>query len=211
MHNTSTTYAGPMAFCTTTWDFEEANSDPNARQLTKFGLDYLQTEAMGHQYGFAASTLGPSRGFERWVKTPEEEALIGRHWMGVHMLLDMNPYLSSAPAVLQGLKTLGEFGWNEPDCRWIPFWEAKEAGLFTLPPEGRHYASLYVRGKKGLLVVLNDTNEDAKISFHPGPNLSLAGPLADAENPNARIPSAGGNFEIPVPRYNYRALLLETR
>ncbi|HPP12193.1 MAG TPA: DUF6067 family protein, partial [bacterium] len=52
MHNTSTTYAGPMAFTSTTWDFEEINTDPASRQLTMFGLGYLVAETMGHQYGF---------------------------------------------------------------------------------------------------------------------------------------------------------------
>jgi hypothetical protein len=211
MHNTSTTYAGPMAFCTTTWDFEEGNNDPTARQLTKFGMDYLITEAMGHQYGFAASTLGPGGKFEGWLERhPEEKVSADRHWVGVHMLLDMNPYLTSAKAVEAGLKTLGEFGWNERDCRWIPFWEAAKQGLFTTSPAERVYASMYKRGAKTLLIILNDTNQDVTINWQPAAKLGVRGPLVDAEAPGTTIAPTGTAYPIPLSHFNYRAFLLET-
>lgn len=211
-HNTSTTYAGPMAFCTTTWDFEEANSDPAARQLTKFGIDYLNTEAMGHQYGFVASTLGPSPTFERWIQAGQkkEESEAGRHWMGVHMILDMNPYLTLHASVLQGLKILGDFGWNEPDCKWIPYWKAFGEGSFSYKPtpEDRVYVSAYQRGSKALLIFLNDTNKEVSVEWSPS-SISVKGSLTDAEDPNRKIAPSQGAYIIPVPRYNYRALLSE--
>jgi hypothetical protein len=209
IHNTSTTYAGPMAFCTATFDFEQANSDPNARQLTMFGIDYLQTESMGHQYGFVGTTLGPMRNFESWVKTDQEMAEASRHWAGVHMVLDMTPYLHVPVQVVDALKMLGEFGWNQPDCRWLPFWEAREKKLYTVN-SGRVYVSSYKRGTKSLLILLNDTNEAITLNWTPSKKFGAIGPLTDAEKAGITINAENGTYNVPVPRYDYRAMLVET-
>lgn len=213
-HNTSTTYAGPMAFITATWDIEEANFNPEERQLTRYGMDYLQTEVMGHQYGFVASTLGPSPGFERWLKhgDKEEDMRAARHWMGVHMLLEMNPYLTNHPAVVHGLKLLGDFGWNEPDSQWIPYWKALDEKLYTWTPapEQRVYVAAYRRGAKALLIFLNDTNEDVTVNWKPAA-FAPAGALTDAEDANVKIAPENGIFPVPVPRHNYRVFLVEVK
>jgi hypothetical protein len=210
MHNTSTTYAGPMAFCTTTWDFEECNTDPNARHLTKFGMDYLITEAMGHQYGFAASTLGPGGKFEAWIKPGDTaaETAAARHWMGVHMTLDMNPYLTSHAVVQAGLALLRRVGWNEPDCEWVPYWKALAEKLYRYAPgpEARVYVSLYRRGRQVLLIFLNDTRDPLVVRWEPARGLAPEGPLRDAEQEAACAPEKGV-FSVPVGRYDYRAFL----
>jgi|GEM_PF-3532209 len=209
LHNTSTTYAGPMAFATATWDFEEANTDPNQRQLTKFGIDYLITEAMGHQYGFAASTLGPSPGFERWIKPGDavSERHAARHWMGVHMILDMNPYLRAHPVLEEGLSVLGGFGWNQPGTEWIPYWMGQREELFTLQPgtAERQYATLYRRGNNGLLILLNDTNRDADLLWKPGKALKVKDALKEINPGSAIVQPEEGGYRVTVPRYDYRA------
>lgn len=207
LHNTSTTYAGPMAFATATWDFEEANSDPNQRQLTRFGMDYLITEAMGHQYGFAASTLGPSPGFERWIKPgdTESERKAARHWMGIHMILNMNPYLRSHKVVEEGLGILGEFGWNEPDTEWVPYWKAGEFFSYHPGPDARQYVSLYLRGREGLLIFLNDTNEDVTVEWKPVSKLPVRGALQDAESEGKMVSAKEGVFAVRLPKFDYRA------
>jgi len=209
LHNTSTTYAGPMAFATATWDFEEANTDPDQRQLTKFGINYLITEAMGHQYGFAASTLGPSPGFERWIKPGDvaSEHHAARHWMGVHIVLDMNPYLRAHPVLEEALGMLGAFGWNKPGTEWLPYWKGEKEGLFTLQPgaDERHYATLYRRGSEGLLILLNDTNQDADLRWKPGKALEVKGGLREINPGSATVQPEEGGYRITVPRYDYRA------
>lgn len=231
IHNTSTTYAGPMAFCTATWDLEEANPDHFARHLTKYGMDYLVTEVMGHQYGFAASTLGPADLFEPWLSDhPEERDSAERHWMGVHMLLDMTPYLSaegytdrkladsattdnpfltSSAHVHYGLGLLGEFGWNEPDCRWVPFWKADEDGLFTGTPCKGVYSSAYVREGKSLVILLNDTNQDVVVDWRANDNLAISR-VFDAEGGVPIEANADGVISVAIPHFDYRALVIPT-
>jgi hypothetical protein len=209
MHNTSTTYAGPMAFCTTTWDFEEANADPAQRQLTKFGLDYLITESMGHQYGFVGSTLGPALKFEPWLaEHPEEKESAERHWMGVHMILDMNPYLTRAKAVCDGLAMLGDFGWNQPDCRWIPYWEAEAKKLYGVTPGENVYVSAYQRPGRMLLILLNDTNSETAVTWRPSGNLKVQR-VRDAEAPEEEVPARDGAYTVKIPHFDYRALVAE--
>ena len=204
IHNTSTTFAGPMAFCTATFDFEEMNTNPEQRQLTKFGMDYLITESMGHQYGFVGTCLGGPQ-FEPWTKDrPEEKNSTQRHWAGVHMLLDMNPYLQGSntavqPAVEHALKTLGEFGWNEADCQWIPYWEATEKGLYNYEPNKGIYVSAYKRGNKLLLIFLNDTNKDERVRWTSSAKL-----WGSSEKAEKNI-----STEIDVPHFNYQAIMLE--
>ncbi len=200
IHNTSTTYAGPMAFCTATFDFEEMNTNPTQRQLTKFGIDYLIAESMGHQYGFVGTCLGGPQ-FEPWVKDrPEEKTSTERHWAGIHMLLDMNPYLlGSNPAVRHALRTLGEFGWNEADCQWIPYWEASAEGLYSYKPDKGIYVSAYKRGGKLLLIILNDTNRDERVRWTSTDKL-----WGTAEKKGEDI-----SAEIDVPHFNYQALMLD--
>jgi hypothetical protein len=227
IHNTSTTYAGPMAFCTATWDLEEANPDFEARHLTKYGMDYLVTEVMGHQYGFAASTLGPGLLFEPWLKEhPEELASVERHWMGVHMLLDMVPYLTaegytdrklaatattddpfltSSKYVEDGLRVLGEFGWNEPDCHWMPFWKADEDGLFTGTPAEGVYSAAYVRDDRALVVLLNDTNEDKTVVWRFSDQFQVES-AADAED--GAVVEIKDGISITISHYDYRLLIV---
>ncbi len=217
IHNTSTTYAGPMAFTTATWDFEEANTDPASRHLTMFGIGYLIAETMGHQYGFVGSTLGPlgpapGYNFEPWLKNcPEEVESAARHWLGVHLILDMNPYLSSHKIVAQGLKMLGEFGWNQPDCQWVPFWKAEKEKFYKIKPDSREkiYCSLYQRPGKTLVIILNDTGKDVVVDWSGLRKLKVK-KVVDAEAPDRKILPAGGTYRIPVSHFNYRALLVET-
>jgi hypothetical protein len=213
IHDTSTAFAGPMAFCTTTWDFEQANMDPNHRQLTKFGMDYLITETMGHQYGFAASTLGPVSHFEGWIRPDqkEETAAAARHWMGVHMVLEMNPYLNIQPQLIEGLRTLGEFGWNEKDCRWIPYWQALRDKLYSYTPsaDARIYVTLYRRPGQALIIFLNDTSADATVLWKPEAKLGVSGALTDVEKKDERIAADGGAYSVSVPRFDYRALRVD--
>ena len=231
IHNTSTTYAGPMAFCAATWDLEEANPDHKARQLTKYGMDYLITEVMGHQYGFVASTLGPAPLFEPWLEDyPEERDSVERHWSGIHMLLDMTPYLTvenytdrkladsattdhpflTSPANVQyGLRLLGEFGWNEADCQWLPFWKADEEGLFSGTPVAGVYASAYLRGNRAFLIILNDTNEEQVVDWRYSKHFTI-NTAVDAENGIPIALTGDGSVRITIPHYNYRALLLKS-
>ncbi len=210
MHNTSTTYAGPMAFCTTTWDYEEINADPEQRQLTKFGMDYLITETMGHQYGFVASTLGPGGKFEPWsVDQPGAPEKVARHWMGVHMLLDMNPYLTSNAQVRHALGLLGDFGWNQPDAVWIPYWKSEE--LYTWSPVDHVYVSAYRRGSDLLLVALNDTNAAVTVEWKAAAGVEVEGAL-DAEQPEEGLEvTAAGRLAIELEAYDYRLVRLRIK
>jgi hypothetical protein len=214
IHNTSTTYAGPMAFTSTTWDFEEINTDPKSRQLTMFGMGYVVAETMGQQYGFVGSALGPlgpGFGFEPWLREdPEEAEGAARHWMGIHMLLDMNPYLSHAKAVVQGLKMLGEFGWNNTDCKWIPYWRAEGENLYTVRPSSdkKVYAGMYRRPGRALVIMLNDNNKDLTVDWKPSHMLGVK-KVMDAEADGSEIKPVRGTYRIDIPHFNYRALLIE--
>ncbi|MCM8769473.1 MAG: DUF6067 family protein, partial [Candidatus Omnitrophica bacterium] len=216
IHNTSTTYAGPMAFTTTTWDFEEVNTEPKSRQLTMFGLGYLVAETMGHQYGFVGSTLGPlgpEYNFEPWLKKyPDQAESAARHWMGVHMVLDMNPYLAHHPAVVKGLKLLGEFGWNQPDCQWLPFWKAEKEKIYSFTPGAteRVYVGMYRRPGKALVIILNDNPEEQVVTWIPSRKLKVTR-VMQAEEPEKEILSSGGAYQVKVGYFNYQALLVEMK
>ena len=160
---------------------------------------------MGHQYGFAASTLGPGGKFEPWLtEHPEETLSVERHWMGVHMVLDMNPYLNSGKTIQQGLKILGDFGWNRKDCQWCGFWKAKADGLYEYTPAERIYISMYRRGNQALLICLNDRPDEQEITWQPSAKLRAEGGLKDAETGETIAP-VGNAWKFKLPHYNYRA------
>ncbi|HPP12679.1 MAG TPA: hypothetical protein PKW42_08105, partial [bacterium] len=161
----------------------------------------------------ALGPLGPGPGynFEPWLKKhPEEVEGAARHWMGVHMVLDMNPYLSHHPAVVHGLKLLGEFGWNQADCQWLPFWKAEKEKIFSCQPGAgeRVYASAYRRPGKALVVILNDTPEDKTVAWFFSRKLKVK-KVVDAEAPEKEIRVAGKSCQVKVAHFNYRVLLAE--
>jgi hypothetical protein len=196
LHNTSTTWGGPMAFASILLDFELNNADPTKRHLTQYGMDFLITETMGKQYGLASTCLGVGAHFEGWLdKYPEEKSAIQRHWIGIHMLLDMAPCLYSYTEVKNGIKIMADFGRNQPDCEWIPYWKAKKEKLYSYAPEDGIYVSSYKRPGKILLVFLNDTEKDQMVTWNPLPKLGIS----------------LNSYKIFVPKFNYQTLEIKSR
>ena len=209
IHNTSTTYAGPFAFASALFDFEVSNTDHRRRHLTMYGLDYVMAETMGHQFGLVSTCLGGTN-FERWVDWDHGlgDARVTRHWVGVHWLFNMRPYLYRRYDTMHVDRIMSAFGYQDPTCVWVPFWRAGR--LQTVSPS-RCKVSLYRRGTRAMLVILNDGPDDAVVRWKPSDRFGMVGLPQDPERDDEHLVKhiyrkPDGTWHFFVPGYDLRLI-----
>ncbi|MBI2200312.1 MAG: hypothetical protein HYU43_00030 [Armatimonadetes bacterium] len=204
LHMTSTAFAGPFAFATTTFDYEYGQEDPNRRVLLLLGLDGFRATAMGHPYGLVGTVINTERN-SPYLANGDWQPL--RNWVGMQLLHDLNLQVN---AHVGGI--LKEFGYYEPDCRFIGYWEA-HGKLYDVEPENIK-VSVFRRGRRALLVFLNTANQDTLALWRPKPETGMTSNLWDAD------PAFGYTFwwtwhdergfrKVFVPRYDYRLVFVD--
>ena len=203
MHMTSTAFAGPFAFATATFDYEYGQTDPDRRVLLLLGLDGFRATAMGHQYGLVGTVINTERN-SPYIRFGDWQPL--RNWVGMQLLHDLNLQVN---AHIGGI--LKEFGYYEPDCRFIGYWEA-QGKLYDVEPDNIK-VSVFRRGNKALLVFLNTANKDTLALWRPKKETGMTSNLWDAD------PAFGYTFWWPwhdergfrkvfVPKYDYRLVFV---
>jgi hypothetical protein len=204
LHMTSTLYAGPFAFATATYDYEYGNTDPDRRVLLLLGLDGFRATAMGHQYGLVGTVINTERN-SPYIQFGDYQPL--RNWVGMQLLHDLNLQVNAHIGNI-----LKEFGYYEPDCRFIGYWEA-QGKLYDVEPD-HVKVSVFRRGNRALLVFLNTANQDTLALWRPKPETGMNSNLWDAD------PAFGTTFwwtwadergfrKVFVPKYDYRLVFVD--
>jgi hypothetical protein len=106
------------------------------------------------------------------------------------------------------------FGYQSPTCRWVPFWRA-QGELYTVEPEPCK-VSLYRKGSEVMLVMLNDSPQDAVLKWKPSEAFGLFGVPSDAERENEallpwRFRKPDGTWHIFVGAFDYRMVRVCTK
>lgn len=206
MHMTSTAFAGPFAFATVTFDYEYGQEDPNRRVLLLLGLDGFRTTAMGHPYGLVGTVINTERN-SPYITVGDWQPL--RNWVGMQLLHDLNLQVN---AHMGGI--LKDFGYYEPDCKFVGYWEA-HGKLYDVEPDNIK-VSVFRRGRRAMLVFLNTANKDTLALWRPKPETGMTSNLWDAD------PAFGYTFwwtwhdargfrQIFLPKYDYRIVFVDCR
>ncbi len=117
-HDSSTMYAGPMAFASIPMDLEMASPDPDPQRGKVFGIGegYALCNVMGFQHGFAGSALGGG------MATPTGDCRDARTYIGSLLLFDCgNIFGSSTFLERQADYALGQFGYDQPGVQYVPY------------------------------------------------------------------------------------------
>lgn len=208
-HDTSTVYAGPMAFATIPMELEMVSSDPdpNRGQIFGIGESYAMADVMAFQYGLVGSGMYCAVGHQA-------DAAQSRNFLGSMLLFDARAQFG--PQREQGWefdRQIGMFGIDQPGVQYVPYWRADD--LQTIANE-RVYASLYRNGDRVLLAMYNDNPKPVTAEWKPTAKFGFKGNpvLLDQLDPKdkskGQLPDIGNTLQIELGAYDYRLVQVST-
>lgn len=134
-------------------------------------LDRMRAEFMGHNFGFVPIFLpeftraasGNDKVMAHFMENPEPPEVL--HLVGLLLLHDILPWDAwSNPTAYFHLWTVQDaFGWGD-EVELLPYWRNRD--LVTLSPSDPNIVcTLYLRPRKLMIVVMNNTDEDREVTL----------------------------------------------
>ena len=149
VHDTNSLVLPAFSFATATMDLEWKYGD--SEYQTRFPADYFLTMDTGRQGGFFPACI------DGIVAAPEKRKWLTRTMLACFLPHEIQPntWISAGTDIPTYQKLAGiiwKFGKNEPDTKFIPYWEDDTP---VKAESGNLLASAYLRGNKMLLVIGN--------------------------------------------------------
>jgi len=159
-HNSMCTTAPCISFATSCWNGEEYNFGAFAASKKK--SDFLKVLSLDT---FRAVHMGKNWGIEHEFLVSPEKIWTIDNGLAIALIHDVTVrpcgYLDKIKYLQRIWDVMNDFGVDEKDCRWFPYWKNKEyiqISAKNVP------ASIHSRGTKGsLLIISNLTDYKKKI------------------------------------------------
>ena len=213
IHSSGSIFMPQLAFCDTMADGENLTTRiPEGNYYEIMPPGKYRAEFMGHPFGYVGTIIPEfARGVPQIDWEQEENLRPVEHLLGMVLVHDAQIWsaYSSMRPYLEAWKAMDEFGWGD-ELEFLPYWD--NAQFLSAEPEGV-LASVYRGPGQLMLVVLNNTDEDAQVKLALRPE-ALGKPAApDCRLRDAftgqRHQAAGGTATVPIAARDFVMLVVE--